>query len=198
MTLPEKSTSLTRMPASAYMPQIARSRFGPFQTNTAWKCHEYWPSIRAGTCTWKRTHPLRFRRRRVHRVGLRSWSIDARADVRRRHSYPRALLVFGRQLYVANAPPKNSKHLPSGSITVYPLGSFYPYHTITAGIHTPDALAVDSAGNLYVANLNGHDVSVYAPGGSVPIRTITDGASSPRALAIGPLRYECLTQRRAA
>jgi sugar lactone lactonase YvrE len=99
--------------------------------------------------------------------------------------FPRALLVSGGQLYVADAPSKRSKH-PNGSISVYPLGLIYPYQTITEGIHTPDALAVDGSGNLYVANLNGHNVTVYAPGGNVPIRTITDGVSSPRALAIGP------------
>jgi hypothetical protein len=123
----------------------------------------------------------RFARQRVRRIDFRAGTIDRRAVHRKRHSFPRALLVSGGQLYVADAPSKRSKH-PNGSISVYPLGLIYPYQTITEGIHTPDALAVDGSGNLYVANLNGHNVTVYAPGGNVPIRTITDGVSSPRAL----------------
>ena len=99
--------------------------------------------------------------------------------------YPGAVAMSGQNLYVANGPPKGVGKLPYGSVTVYPLGATSPSLTITQGIHTPAALAFDSSGNLYVANLNGHSVSVYPPNGAQPIRVISDGAKSPKALAIG-------------
>lgn len=99
--------------------------------------------------------------------------------------YPRALAVSGGYLYVANAPPKRSRHNPNGSVSVYKLPRYDYAALITEGIHTPDALAFDAAGNLYVANLNGHDVTEYAPGGALPIHTISRGVTSPRSLVIG-------------
>lgn len=97
--------------------------------------------------------------------------------------YPRALALAPGVLYVANGPPHGVVHLPYGSVTVYALGSGTLLRTITKGINSPYSLAIDTSGNLYVANVNGHNVSMYAPGGLVPTRTITKGATSPRALA---------------
>jgi hypothetical protein len=99
---------------------------------------------------------------------------------------PRALLVGPESVYIACAFPKSDKRNPNGWVKVYPLGLGYSPLTIVKGIRTPDALAVDGSGNLYVANLNGQSVTVYAPGGSTPIRTITQGVNFPKSLAIGP------------
>jgi len=85
-------------------------------------------------------------------------------------------------LYVANGPPHGVIHLPKGSVTEYSVTSGSLLKTITHGINDPYSLAIDGSGNLYVANVNGHNVAVYAPGGTVPTRVITKGATSPRAL----------------
>src|SRR5262249_12533967 len=51
------------------------------------------------------------------------------------------------------------------------------------GLNGPSALAVDAAGNLYVANFNGGTVSVFAPGSTAPTATLT-GLRNPQALAV--------------
>jgi hypothetical protein len=84
-------------------------------------------------------------------------------------------------LYVSNNtwPP---------SIAEYKRGTAAPIKVITNGLNTPGAVAVDSAGNLYVANTN-QTVIVYPPGASSPSRTIqlpNQGRSSPGGLAFGP------------
>jgi sugar lactone lactonase YvrE len=99
--------------------------------------------------------------------------------------YPCALALAPGVLYVANAPPKGVKHLPYGSVTEYDLSTNALLRTITDGIRTPDALALDGKGNLYVGNLNGRNVSVYTPGSTSPSRVITQGATSPKALLFG-------------
>lgn len=100
--------------------------------------------------------------------------------------HPRALVLYSQLLYVANAPPRASKKLPLGSVTVYNTRSFKLVRTITDGIATPVALATDSGGRLFVANLNGPSVTVYDPGSNGrPSRIIRQGVTSPRALAIG-------------
>lgn len=99
---------------------------------------------------------------------------------------PRALLITQGLVYIACAPRKTNKRNPDGWVKVYQLGLRSLPLTITEGIRTPDALAVDASGNLYVANLNGHNVTVYASGSTKPFRVITEGVSSPKALAIGP------------
>lgn len=75
----------------------------------------------------------------------------------------------------------------------YAVGSYGKLLTITRGINTPVALAVDSKGFLYVANLAGSSsgwtrgyISVYAPGSVRPQRRITDGVDHALALAIDP------------
>ena len=95
---------------------------------------------------------------------------------------PRALLVAHGRLYIACGAVKSAK-IP-GSVEVFRFGSNVPL-IITQGLHTPDGLAVDSSGNLYVANLNGGNVTVYHAGRTSPFRTISNGIHSPRALAIG-------------
>lgn len=91
-------------------------------------------------------------------------------------------------LYVALTP---------NAVSVFPPGSKTPSRTITDGIFDPISIAVDSSGNLYVANVfagteycgkspHGGDVTVYAPGNDSPIYTITpsQGICFPGRLAI--------------
>jgi DNA-binding beta-propeller fold protein YncE len=62
--------------------------------------------------------------------------------------------------------------------------------TLTNGVYTPDALAFDPAGNLYVANC-GFDcggssipgtISVYSAGTTKLLRTISQGIARPGAI----------------
>jgi sugar lactone lactonase YvrE len=89
------------------------------------------------------------------------------------------------QLYVANQGDR---------ITIYPpgaTGSAAPIATITGGLTgltVPTALAVDSAGQLYVANFLGGFVTVYAAGATgnaapaAMILGITAGLDTPRGI----------------
>ncbi len=86
-------------------------------------------------------------------------------------------------LYVGKVSSKN----PCCSVLVYAPNSTKVAQTITNGIDNPTALAFDSSGNLYVANIPYHKrgwVSVYPPGGKSPVTTITKGINNPSALAI--------------
>ncbi len=51
------------------------------------------------------------------------------------------------------------------------------------GLNSPDAVAVDGSGNVYVANFQGNTVSVFAPGATSPTATLT-GLSSPNNLIV--------------
>jgi hypothetical protein len=59
---------------------------------------------------------------------------------------------------------KNKGYKPDGSIT---------------GLSTPDGIAVDTAGNLYIANVTGKNVEEFAPGSSTPKCTYDAGLVDP-------------------
>ncbi|MFZ1016859.1 MAG: hypothetical protein WAN39_03210 [Candidatus Cybelea sp.] len=69
-------------------------------------------------------------------------------------------------------------------IELYKAGTTKPLMHITQGVSTPRAIALDSKGNLYVANQTEHaSVTIYAPGSNKVMRTITRGVHYPIALA---------------
>jgi hypothetical protein len=60
-----------------------------------------------------------------------------------------------------------------------------PIGTITDGVSSPAGLAVDSSGNLYVANSGNNTVTVYPPGQTTPSVTYSNGVSGPQGVAVG-------------
>jgi hypothetical protein len=51
--------------------------------------------------------------------------------------------------------------------------------TITSGIHGPNGIAVDKAGNLYVANFLTNTVTIYAPNAATPKTTLSTSLNGP-------------------
>ena len=103
-------------------------------------------------------------------------------------------------IYVTN---DGSTAVPGFSVTIYGAGSsgdVAPLETIaggSTGLNHPEGIALDSKGNIYVANLEGFSVTVYPPfNGSTfvgtvnqaPIATVNTGfvSNSPSGVAIGP------------
>jgi len=66
-------------------------------------------------------------------------------------------------------PAKGQNPAPIGEIT---------------DVSTPDGLAVDTSGNLYVTNAGGSTVAVYKPGASTPFQTYSPG-ENPVAVTVG-------------
>lgn len=60
-----------------------------------------------------------------------------------------------------------------------------PVGQITDGLSTPDGMAIDTAGNLYVANAGNNTVAVYPPGKTSPSSTYTDGMATPANVVVG-------------
>jgi hypothetical protein len=90
----------------------------------------------------------------------------------------RKLAVSATEVFVASISPG------IGHIDVYTLpltSASTPAFSITSGVNIPESVAVDPAGNLYVANLGASTVTVYAPpfsASSTPSATLTvPGAS---------------------
>ncbi|MGA9944204.1 MAG: hypothetical protein WBP75_04120 [Candidatus Cybelea sp.] len=54
-----------------------------------------------------------------------------------------------------------------------------PERTVTQGIHGPNGIATDLAGNLYVANYVSNTVTVYGKGSGSPKTTISNGLNGP-------------------
>ena len=92
--------------------------------------------------------------------------------------------VSGTNLYVANSYDGSYP----GTITIYASGGKKPLQTISQDINDPGALAFDSSGNLYVANLFDNTVTAYASGGSSPMLTISKDVVRPDALAFDSSR----------
>jgi hypothetical protein len=72
--------------------------------------------------------------------------------------------------------------VPGGDVVVYPPGSVRASRVISNGIFGPVAMALDAAGNVYVANQS--NVTVYSAGTATLARTIQTGISFPVALAV--------------
>ena len=97
-----------------------------------------------------------------------------------------AIAVNATRLYAASANG-------TGRVDVYNLpitAASTPAFALSSGVNTPEALALDSAGNLYIGNLSDATVTVYtAPitAGSVPslIFKVSTGAFAIFGIAIG-------------
>jgi hypothetical protein len=107
----------------------------------------------------------------------------------------RKIALSSTQLFaasVANAP---------GRVDVYNLpitAASTPAFALTTGVNTPEGLAVDSAGNLYVGNLSDATVSVFNPpitASSVPslIFKVSTGAFAIFGIAVGPVPSSTLS-----
>jgi sugar lactone lactonase YvrE len=76
----------------------------------------------------------------------------------------------------------------SDSVTIYAPKHTKALRTIAQGVNVPQSLALDSAGNLYVANAgvnpNRPSVTVYAPNSTKLLRKITQGLTAPARMAI--------------
>jgi len=73
----------------------------------------------------------------------------------------------------------------SRRVTLYPTLHPRLTRTLSMGfVSDPDAVAFDSAKNLYVANQRSNSVTVYLPNAEIPARTITDLIRGPAALAL--------------
>ena len=67
---------------------------------------------------------------------------------------------------------------------IYAPGGQTPSKTITDGITSPVATAIDSNGVLYVTNDSEGNVEEYQPGGYHPFKTITQGLITPVAVTV--------------
>ena len=59
-----------------------------------------------------------------------------------------------------------------------------PISAITTGLSSPQCVAVDSTGNIYVANAGNSTVTKYASTGGAAILTISSGISNPYGVAV--------------
>ncbi|MDQ6949283.1 MAG: hypothetical protein M3256_24265 [Actinomycetota bacterium] len=117
-----------------------------------------------------------------------------------RMNNPQGVVVKDNKLYVANGPfGSGSSGTPSIAVFALPLAAgvnnVAPIAVISGpatGLDSPFGLAVDSSGNIFVANVN-NAVTEYAPpapssfaspDNAPPILTITSGLVAPEGLAI--------------
>jgi hypothetical protein len=86
-------------------------------------------------------------------------------------------------LYISE-PARSS----AGLVHVFSLPKYSPDGQITVGIDKPEGLAIDTDGNLYVADLDSNAVTVYRPRGKVPSLTL-NVPDSPLDVAVGSNGY---------
>ena len=95
------------------------------------------------------------------------------------HVHGRPLTRAGNDyVYVADTYANTVWIFPAGGANPSPVTS------ITSGLSGPQGMAIDSAGNLYVANGSGADVAIFPPGSSTPSRTLTQDLVVPDAVAV--------------
>ncbi|HKU81986.1 MAG TPA: hypothetical protein VJP76_07435 [Candidatus Tumulicola sp.] len=96
-------------------------------------------------------------------------------------------------LYVLNyCIYEHSGCLQHPAVTVYAPGASVPMLTITDEVEGLGDIAVDLAGNLYVANEGNArfsppdpgSVSIYPPGASSPSQILTSGVANPTAISV--------------
>jgi hypothetical protein len=75
----------------------------------------------------------------------------------------------------------------SGAVNIYSTQgqAQQPIGVITNGVNSPEGLAVDHAGNLYVTNPPSNTVTVYPPGQTSPSAMYSNGVSTPYGVAVG-------------
>ena len=86
-------------------------------------------------------------------------------------------------LYTANSEcqPNND----NGCVIQYEIGAYdAPTRIIKWGVGAPSGIALDVAGNVYVANRLWQTVTVYSPNKLGPVRTLKVGKGFPQAIAI--------------
>jgi len=94
--------------------------------------------------------------------------------------YPSAMLLdHQNDVYIASDPSPYG-HGSSRVLVFAP--DRKQLRSITQGLSTPIAMALNSQGNLFVANYVANDVTVYAHGKTAVLRTISNGIKAPRAL----------------
>jgi DNA-binding beta-propeller fold protein YncE len=81
-------------------------------------------------------------------------------------------------VYVGDAYANTVWIFPAGGADPSPVGS------ITTGLSGPQGVAVDSSGNLYVANSGNGSVTVYPPGKTSPSLALREDLTEPVALAV--------------
>lgn len=84
------------------------------------------------------------------------------SDVRNSHASP-ALYKGLRALYVGDSV--------TGAVDVLSSGTYRDIGAITNGVNAPEGLALDTNGNLYVANAGADSVTEYAPSATSPFFT---------------------------
>jgi sugar lactone lactonase YvrE len=109
-------------------------------------------------------------------------------------TYPTSLAVASSgELFVGNCPVCDSQYYGysgTANVAIYAPGKKTPSSVLYRGVDNPDALALDSAGDLYVANqcasasCTHGDVAVYRPKATAPSLTITQGIGVPNSLLV--------------
>ena len=86
-------------------------------------------------------------------------------------------------LYTANGECQSFDD--NGCVMQYRLGAYdAPMRIIKWGVGDPSGIALDAAGNVYVANRLWQTVTVYSPNKLGPVRTLKVGAGFPQAIAV--------------